>query len=164
MLTWIGSWDRKITQWNNLWNSKSGVWLIAMNAHWSLSYVEWVMAVNEHGEFYFYTFLYFPPYAYVTVGCHFHAWRDTEGASMVVQWLRLCAPNGEGLGSIPGQGTRQCMLQLKAPSRCNEDQRSHTPQPRLSVPLTRQNQTSSEGCKIFYILSANVTVWMEGCL
>ena len=23
-----------------------------------------------------------------------------------VQWLRLCAPNARGLGSIPGQGTR----------------------------------------------------------
>ena len=28
------------------------------------------------------------------------------GASLVVQWLRLCAPNAEGLGLIPGQGTR----------------------------------------------------------
>ncbi|TEA42709.1 hypothetical protein DBR06_SOUSAS1610227, partial [Sousa chinensis] len=26
--------------------------------------------------------------------------------SLVVQWLRLHAPNTGGLGSIPGQGTR----------------------------------------------------------
>ncbi|TEA34794.1 hypothetical protein DBR06_SOUSAS11910017, partial [Sousa chinensis] len=26
--------------------------------------------------------------------------------SLVVQWLRLHAPNGGGPGSIPGQGTR----------------------------------------------------------
>ena len=26
--------------------------------------------------------------------------------SLVVQWLRLCAPNAVGLGLIPGQGTR----------------------------------------------------------
>ena len=40
--------------------------------------------------------------------------------SLVVQWLRLHAPNSEGLGSVPGQGTRShmplikrsCMLQL----------------------------------------------------
>ena len=32
---------------------------------------------------------------------------------MVVQWLRLCAPNAGGLGSIPGQGTRSHMPQLK---------------------------------------------------
>ena len=28
------------------------------------------------------------------------------GTSLVVQWLRLCAPNVGGPGSIPGQGTR----------------------------------------------------------
>ena len=32
--------------------------------------------------------------------------------SLVVQWLRLHAPNAEGLGSIPDQGTRSHMLQL----------------------------------------------------
>ncbi|TEA09823.1 hypothetical protein DBR06_SOUSAS29710008, partial [Sousa chinensis] len=33
--------------------------------------------------------------------------------SLVVQWLRLHAPNAGGLGSIPGQGTRSHMQQLK---------------------------------------------------
>ena len=32
----------------------------------------------------------------------------------MVQWLRLHAPNAGGLGSIPGQGTRSCTLQLRA--------------------------------------------------
>ena len=32
----------------------------------------------------------------------------------MVQWLRLLAPNAGGLGSIPGQGTRSCMVQLRA--------------------------------------------------
>ena len=31
--------------------------------------------------------------------CHF-------GTSLVVQWLRLCAPNAGDMGSIPGQGTK----------------------------------------------------------
>ena len=35
------------------------------------------------------------------------------GTSLVIQWLRLHAPSAEGLGSIPGQGTRSSMLQLK---------------------------------------------------
>ena len=35
--------------------------------------------------------------------------KTTEGISLVVQWLRLCAPNAGGLGSIPGQGTRSYM-------------------------------------------------------
>ena len=36
-----------------------------------------------------------------------------SGTSLVVQWLRLRAPNAGGLGSIPGQGTRSRMPQLK---------------------------------------------------
>ena len=43
----------------------------------------------------------------------------------MVQWLRLCAPNIGGCGSIPGQGTRYhrlqlrvCMLQLMSPCVC----------------------------------------------
>ena len=32
------------------------------------------------------------------------------GTSLVVQWLRVHGPNAEGLGSIPGQGTRSHML------------------------------------------------------
>ena len=35
------------------------------------------------------------------------------GTSLVVQWLRLLAPNAQGLGSIPGQGTRSHLLQLR---------------------------------------------------
>ena len=35
------------------------------------------------------------------------------GTSLVVQWLRLCAPNAGGLGLIPCQGTGSRMLQLK---------------------------------------------------
>ena len=31
----------------------------------------------------------------------------------MVQWLRLCAPNAGSLGSIPGQGTRSHMPQLR---------------------------------------------------
>ena len=48
----------------------------------------------------------------------------SAGISVVVQQLRLCAPNAGGLGSIPGQETRSrmpklraCMPQLKDPAR-----------------------------------------------
>ena len=34
-----------------------------------------------------------------------------SGTSLVVPWLRLCAPSGGGPGLIPGQGTRDHMLQ-----------------------------------------------------
>ena len=47
---------------------------------------------------------------------------------LVVEGLGLCAPNAVGQGSIPGQGTkshvlelRGCMLQLKDPACCNQD-------------------------------------------
>ena len=35
------------------------------------------------------------------------------GASLVVKWLRLHAPNAGGLDLIRGQGTRSYMLQLR---------------------------------------------------
>ena len=35
-------------------------------------------------------------------------------ASLVVQWLRLCAPNAGGPGLIPGQGTRSHIQQLRS--------------------------------------------------
>ena len=35
-----------------------------------------------------------------------------RGTSLVVQWLRLHAPNAKGLGLIPHQGTRSHRLQL----------------------------------------------------
>ena len=35
------------------------------------------------------------------------------GISLVVQWLRLSDSSAGDLGSIPGQGTRSCMLQLR---------------------------------------------------
>ncbi|TEA24688.1 hypothetical protein DBR06_SOUSAS6310068, partial [Sousa chinensis] len=34
--------------------------------------------------------------------------------SLMVQWLRLYAPNAGGLGLIPCQGTRYLMRQLRA--------------------------------------------------
>ena len=51
------------------------------------------------------------------------------GTSLVVQWLRLCAPNAWGPDLIPGQGTRSHMPQLRFHShaatkdltRCSED-------------------------------------------
>ena len=37
-----------------------------------------------------------------------------RGTFLVVQWLRLQAPNAGGLSSVPGQGTRSLMLQLRS--------------------------------------------------
>ena len=40
--------------------------------------------------------------------------KDGQGTSLVIQWLRLCTPNAGGPGSIPAQGTRSSMPQLRA--------------------------------------------------
>ena len=40
--------------------------------------------------------------------------KDGQRTSLVIQWVRLHTPNTGGLGSIPGQGTRSCMPQLKS--------------------------------------------------
>ena len=36
-----------------------------------------------------------------------------RGTSLLVQWLRLQAPNAGELGSIPGQGTKTPVLLLR---------------------------------------------------
>ena len=40
--------------------------------------------------------------------------KKKDWTPLVVQWLRLHAPNAGGPGSIPGQGTRSRMPQLRA--------------------------------------------------
>ena len=46
--------------------------------------------------------------------------RYAMGTSMVVQWLRLCAPNAGGPSLIPGLGTRSHMhATTKEPVSCN---------------------------------------------
>ena len=38
---------------------------------------------------------------------------QSQFLALVVQWLKLCAPNSGCLGSIPGQETRFHILQLR---------------------------------------------------
>ena len=49
------------------------------------------------------------------LGCREEKKVAGEGTSLVLQWLRLRAPNAGGPGSIPGQGTGPHMQQLKIP-------------------------------------------------
>ena len=49
---------------------------------------------------------------------------DSLGTSLVVQWLRLRAPNAGGWGSIPGQGTGSHMPQLKISGAAMKTRRS----------------------------------------
>ena len=50
----------------------------------------------------------------------------------MVQWLGLQTPNAEGLGSVPGQGTRSNMLQLTG---------VHIPQLKIVVERKDQDPT-----------------------
>ena len=43
----------------------------------------------------------------------FYNWKHKPRTSWVVRWLRLHTPNAGSLGSIPGQGTRSHMPQLR---------------------------------------------------
>ena len=47
------------------------------------------------------------------------------GISLVVRWLKLCAPRARVPGWVPGQGTRSHMLQLKVPCASSKAQHSH---------------------------------------
>ena len=38
---------------------------------------------------------------------------ESTGTSLVVQWLTVHVPNAGDLGSIPGQGTRSHVLQVR---------------------------------------------------
>ena len=51
----------------------------------------------------------------------------TIGSFLVVRWLRLCAPNAGGLGSIPSHGTRLHKATVKDPTCCSEDRKSYVP-------------------------------------
>ena len=62
----------------------------------------------------------------------------TVSTSVVVQWLRLCAPNARGLGSIPGQGTRFHMPQLKSLHAATEDQTCHSEDPQLKPSTAKE--------------------------
>ena len=63
------------------------------------------------------------------------------GTSLVVQWLRIRAPNAGGPGSIPGQGTRSRMLQLRAHMLQLKDPTCATKIPRAAT-KTRGSQIS----------------------
>ena len=58
--------------------------------------------------------------------------RTCQGASLVVQWLRLQAPGAGDLGSVPGQGTRTHMPQLSIPK------------PQLKIPRTATETPHSQ--------------------
>ena len=74
------------------------------------------------------------------------------GASLVVQWLRVCVPNPGGLGSVPGQGTKIPMLQLRVHPTCHtEDSACHsekTVQPKTHIQKSYTNLI----CKRFMTL------------
>ena len=50
---------------------------------------------------------------------YLHPWLALKmhktGTCLVLQWLRLHAPNADSLSSIPGQGARPRMPQLRIP-------------------------------------------------
>ena len=66
-----------------------------------------------------------------------------QGTSLVAQWLRLRAPTTEGLGSIPGQGTRSHMLQLRPGA---AKQRNIKKKKQKAYKLGTQSQSHHRSC------------------
>ena len=62
-----------------------------------------------------------------------HIHKTESGTSLVVQRLRLRTPNAGGPGSIPGQGTRSHMLQLKIPHTTRKILRATTKTRRIQI-------------------------------
>ena len=78
------------------------------------------------------------------------------GTSLVVQWLRLQAPNAGGLGSIAGQGSRSHMPQKRIRMPVPKD-------PRLKIPCATTKTWNSQInikrrriCSVFNELKMNV--------
>ena len=84
------------------------------------------------------------------IGNKHSQWQET---SLVVQGLRISAPNAGSLGSISGQGTRSHMLQLVHMPRLNdsmcynEDQRSHMLQLRPDMAKNKQKKAIKKKSK-----------------
>ena len=62
----------------------------------------------------------------------------------MVQWLRLCTLNAGGTGSIPGQGTRSHMLQLKILHASTKTQCSQINKLTLKKKRKKGNETSKK--------------------
>ena len=69
-----------------------------------------------------------------------------SGTSLVVQWVRLCAPNAGAPGSIPGQGTRFCMHATTKSSR------AATKSPHAAMKILCAAQLRPVGSKINIII------------
>ena len=63
--------------------------------------------------------------------------REQEGGtSLVIQWLRLCIPSAGGLSSIPSQGTKPRMLQLKDPGTSKLEKKKKKKRSKKETPHT----------------------------
>ena len=93
------------------WRQLSWLTLVLSFALWVLSLRQWFLeAGSEHpvskGKG-------FPCLHHCFMGSWMGMGSSEDGTSLVAQGLRLLAPNAGVLGSIPDQGTRSHMLQLK---------------------------------------------------
>ena len=83
-----------------------------------------------------------------------------SGTSLVVQWLRLCAASAGGLGSIPGQGTRSHVPQLKIPHAATKNLHVITKECPNATTKTRHSQINKKTLNvhsIFVIVMINLT-------
>ena len=71
---------------------------------------------------------------------------EGRGMFLVFQWLRLCAPNAGGLGSIPGWGTIE-HVSTKDPKCHNENGTFHVPQLSPSSAKKKKKKKRRDGLR-----------------
>ena len=71
--------------------------------------------------------------------CQYFWWNEYVWTSLAVQWVRLCAPNAGGPGSIPGWGTRSHRPQLRV-----RMQQLKIPHAAMKIPCAATKTRSSQ--------------------
>ena len=74
-----------------------------------------------------------------------------DRTSLVVQCPRLCLPNKGGLDSIPGQGTRSHMLQLRV---CMLQKKTEDPSATTRIQHSQINKSGYPSLKVYPILES----------
>ena len=93
-----------------------------------------------------------PPIRALKFSITCHSQKSVTGIFLVVQWLRVHVPNAGDMGSIPGQGTRSHVLQLRV---CLLQRKLKTPYTTTNgiFPTQRSNRGLLHCKQILYHLS-----------
>ena len=81
--------------------------------------------------------------------------KDIHGTYLVVQWVRLHAPNAGGPGLIPGRGTRSRMLQLRVCMPQLRSPHATTKSPHTTMKIPRAATKTWHSQNKFFLIKSN---------